>query len=98
MPNETATLTGDANLNGSLKFTLYNDATCGERWRYLSVHDDRDCDERPIRLIVQHEQHHYSGSRCCNRRQLLVAREYDDNVLSSPADSCSETTAITITN
>src|SRR5205085_1872671 len=29
LPNDTATLTGSTNLNGTLTFTLYNDGTCG---------------------------------------------------------------------
>ena len=96
VPNDTATLTGDANLNGSLKFTLYNDATCGA---------GGGTSQYTTTVTVTNAA---SGSSfSTNNTTAVVAAtdgnyswlvDYNDNVLSSPADSCSETTAINITN
>ena len=96
MPNDTATLTGDANLNGTLTFTLYNDATCGAGGGTSQYTTNVTVTNAP------------SGSSfsTSNTTAVVAANDgnyswlvhYNDNVLSDPADSCSETTAINITN
>ncbi len=98
MPNDSATLTGDANLNGSLTFTLFNDATCGA---------GGGTSQYTTTVTVTNAA---SGSTFSTNNTttavVVVANDgnyswlvhYNDNVLADPPDSCSETTAISITN
>jgi hypothetical protein len=96
VPNDTATLTGDANLNGTLTFTLYNDGTCGTTGsavysKSVTVTNATSgstfsTDNTTTVIVVNANEGSYSW---------LV--HYDDNVLSDPADRC-ETTTISITD
>ncbi|HEY3335567.1 MAG TPA: hypothetical protein VGK16_10075 [Candidatus Limnocylindrales bacterium] len=94
LPNDTATLTGDANLNGSLTFTLYNDNTCGTTGGTDQYH------------VTQTIANATSGSTFSTNNTTVKATatgdwswkvSYTDNNLTSPSDSC-EKTSITINN
>jgi hypothetical protein len=95
LPNDTATLTGDANLNGSLTFTLYHDLTCGANGgaqvyttttTVTNATSGSTFSTNNTTKVVDASDGNYSW---------LV--HYDDTTLSDPADRC-ETTAITITD
>ena len=95
LPNDTATLTGDAVLNGTLTFDLYDDATCGGAGGSV-VYGEPD-------ITVTNAA---SGSTFSTTNTTFLVEEadsgnyswlvtYDDNVLDDPDPTC-ETTAITI--
>ena len=97
LPNDTATLTGDTNLNGTLTFVLYDDGTCGD--------DDGTAvyTEDPITVTNA-----ASGSTFSTTNDSFVVKEadsgsyswlvtYTDDVLDSPDPVC-EVTDITITD
>jgi hypothetical protein len=94
LPNDTATLTGDANLNGKLTFTLYNDGSCGQDGGTSQYTEDVTVTDAA------------SGSEFStgNSTFLVTATgsyswlvHYVDDNLTSPSDSC-ETTDLTINN
>jgi hypothetical protein len=99
LPNDTATLTGDANLNGTLTFTLYNDLTCGTTGGTSKYTES---------ITVTNKA---SGSTFSTSNGSVAATtfkatatgnyswkvSYNDTTLSDPSDSC-ETTALTINN
>ena len=96
LPNDTATLTGDANLNGTLTFTLFHDGTCGE--------DDGEVVYGPTEVAVDDAA---SGDTFStdNTTTVVEADEglyswlvsYDDDVLADPDPTC-EVTDIDITD
>jgi hypothetical protein len=91
LPNDTATLTGDANLNGTLRFKLYHDATCGAGGGAL-VYDSLD-----ITVTNAASGTQFSTS---NTTTVVDATEgsyswlvtYDDTTLSDPASKCEVST------
>lgn len=96
LPNDTATLTGDANLNGKLNFTLYNDATCGAGTGTAQYTEPE--------ITVTNKA---SGSTFSTNNTTVKATttgswswkvKYVDNALTSPAVSCKEVTSLTINN
>jgi hypothetical protein len=97
LPNDTATLTGDANLNGTLTFTLYDDGTCGD--------DGGTAVYSPSAITVTNKA---SGSTFSTTNTTFKVKtadsgnyswlvSYTDNNLGSPDDTC-ESTAITVTD
>jgi hypothetical protein len=95
LPNDTATLTGDTNLNGSVTFKLFNDNNCGNGGADTAAYTQTV----PVSNAA-------SGSKfsTTNTNQKVTASgdwswqvTYTDNVLTSPAPSCEKTT-VTITN
>ncbi len=97
LPNDTATLTGDANLNGTLTFTLYDDGTCGD--------DGGSAVYSPDAITVTDAT---SGSTFSTDNKTFKVDassdgsyswlvHYHDNSLDSPSDTC-ESTSITITD
>lgn len=96
VPNDTATLTGDANLTGTLTFTLFHDLTCGE--------DGGSVVYGPVDVVVTDA---VSGSTfsTSNTSTVVDATDgdyswlvsYDDDTLEDPDPTC-ETTSITITD
>jgi hypothetical protein len=97
LPNDTATLTGDTNLNGTLTFVLFDDATCGDDGGTAVYTED------PITVTDA-----ASGSTFPTTNDSFFVEEADsgsyswlvtyvDNVLDSP-DAVCETTDITITD
>jgi hypothetical protein len=97
LPNDTATLTGDANLNGSLVFTLYNDLTCGAGGGTSQYTET---------VTVTNADGSGTGTDFSTANTLIKVSatgsyswkvSYTDDNLSSPSDSC-ETTDLTITN
>jgi hypothetical protein len=94
LPNDTATLTGDANLNGTLTFTLYNDLTCGQ---------DEGTSQYTEDITVTDAASGSTFSTGNTATRVLATGDYswlvhyDDTTLSDPSDSC-EKTGLTITN
>jgi len=89
LPNDTATLTGDANLNGTLTFTLYHSA---------------DCTGTPVsgQSYTVTVTNAASGSSFSTSNATFVVHDategdyswkvsYNDNVLTDPADRCEKT-------
>ena len=73
LPNDTATLTGDTNLNGTLTFTLYPSADCTgtpvPNQSYIVPVVDA-----VVGFVVQHVEQHVQGDRG-EPGFLLVARQ-----------------------
>ena len=96
LPNDTATLTGDANLNGTLRFKLFHDATCGAGGGAL-VYDSLD--------ITVTNQPSGTTFNSGNTTKVVDATDgsyswlvtYNDTPLSDPPNKC-EVTSITITD
>jgi hypothetical protein len=97
LPNDTATLTGPTNLNGTLTFVLYNDGTCGDDGG-TAVYTEPD-----ITVTAA-----ASGTTFNTTNQTFLVKEadsgsyswlvtYDDDNLADPDPAC-ETTTITITD
>ncbi len=97
VPNDTAHLSGDATLNGTLTFTLYNNGTCDTSGTVLYSKTttvtgaagsgaDFSTDNSTTAVVVSP-----GGSY-----SWLV--HYDDNVLTDPTNSCEKTDPITIAN
>jgi hypothetical protein len=95
LPNDTATLTGSTNLNGTLTFVLYNDGSCGD--------DGGTAIYSPTATIVTNAPSGTTFSTSNTTVKVLATGNfswlvtYVDNVLTDPAPSC-ESTNITITN
>jgi hypothetical protein len=97
LPNDTATLTGDANLNGTLTFTLYDDGTCGQDGGSPVYSPD------PITVTDAVSGSTFTTSNTAFKIDVssdgnyswLVS--YQDDNLQSPSDTC-ESTAITVTD
>jgi hypothetical protein len=95
LPNDTATLTGDANLNGTLTFTLFHDGTCGQ---------DGGAQVYTTQVTVTDAT---SGSTFSTGNTTTVVDatdgsyswlvSYNDTTLTDPPDEC-ETTTISITD
>ena len=96
-PNDKATLTGDANLNGTLTFALYNDATCGQNGGIVKYSKS---------VTVTNAA---SGSSFSTDNETFVVKAgdgsswswlvtYNDTTLTDPPNSCKEVTSITINN
>ena len=94
LPNDTATLTGDAHLNGTLTFTLYNDGSCGggtgtsQYTKSVTVTDAASGST----FSTDNATHKVTATGSWSWKV-----HYVDSVLTSPTDSC-EKTAVTITN
>ncbi|MDP9331128.1 MAG: hypothetical protein M3P11_10890 [Actinomycetota bacterium] len=98
LPNDTATLTGDANLNGTLTFTLYHGNNCG-------VTSGTAVSGQQYTVTVTNAA---SGStfptsnttfkvRAANAGNYSWLVHYDDTTLTDPTDRC-ETSNVSITN
>ncbi len=96
LPNDTATLTGDANLNGTLTFVLYDDATCGQSGG-SAVYSPAatTVTDAPSGSPFSTSNTTFKVTATGHYSWLVT---YDDNVLSDPAPSCQETTDLTINN
>jgi hypothetical protein len=99
LPNDTATVTGDATLNGSVTFQLYTGDNCG------ATSGAAVTGQSYTRTITNGDKAGASVSTA-NTTKLVKAADgskwswlvsYDDNVLSDPAPTC-ESTTITINN
>ena len=97
VPNDTATLTGDANLNGTLTFTLYDDGTCGTSGgssvysKSVTVTNAASgstfsTDNTTTVVVVDANEGSYSWKV-----------HYEDDVLSNPPDKC-EVSTVSITD
>jgi hypothetical protein len=96
LPNDTATLTGDANLNGTLTFTLYDDGTCGQDGgAVVYTKSTTVTDAASGSTFSTDNTTHKVDSSLSNSWSWLVS--YSDNNLQSPSDDC-ESTSITITD
>lgn len=95
LPNDTATLTGDANLNGTLTFVLYNDDACGANGG-TAVYS-------PAATTVTNAASGSTFSTSNTTYKVSATGSYswkvtyDDSVLGDPAPSC-EKTSLTVTN
>jgi hypothetical protein len=97
LPNDSATLTGDTNLNGTLTFTLYDNATCSGAVKYTES------------ITVTNAA---SGTTFSTTNGTVPATtfkvtasgpyswlvSYNDTTLADPANSCKEDTSLTIDN
>ena len=97
LPNDTATLTGDANLTGTLTFTLFNDASCGGGGGTSKY-------TKTVTVTNAASGSSFSTDNTTFKVKIgdssawswLVS--YDDANLSDPPSSCKEDTSITIDN
>jgi hypothetical protein len=97
LPNDTATLTGDTNLTGTLTFVLYDDGTCGDGGGSAVYTED------PITVTNAASGTEFSTTNTTfkvleadsGNYSWLVT--YDDDNLEDPDPVC-ESTAITITD
>ncbi len=97
LPNDTATITGPTNLNGTLTFTLYTGGDCGATRcsgsrAVLQLH----AGERAVPGGSDHDEHHVQGHGR-ERRRLLVARALRRHHPDRSADRC-ETSTVSITD
>ncbi len=96
LPNDTATLTGDANLNGTLTFTLYDDGTCGQDGGNVVYNKSTTVtDAASGSTFSTNNTTHKVDATSSDSWSWLVS--YDDNNLEDPSDTC-ESTSITITD
>jgi hypothetical protein len=96
LPNDTATLTGDTTLNGTLTFTLYSGGTCAQNGgvsKYTKTITVTNGDPAGASYSTDNSTFKVKAS---GTYSWLV--HYHDNVQTSPPDSCSEVTTLTITN
>ncbi len=99
LPNDTATLTGDANLNGSLVFTLYNDLTCGTSGGTSKYSETITVTDAATGSTFGT----HNGSVLATTFKAFATGDYswnvsyDDSRLADPSSSC-ETTSLTINN
>jgi hypothetical protein len=106
LPNDTATLTGDANLNGTLTFTLYNDGTCGDDGGTAQYSEEVTVDDAASGssfstsngepASATHDAPFFVTTDNDGSYSWLV--QYVDDNLTSPDDSCVEVTDITVTD
>ncbi|HEX3218557.1 MAG TPA: hypothetical protein VHU77_00780 [Candidatus Limnocylindria bacterium] len=106
LPNDTATLTGDANLNGTLTFTLYNDGTCGVGGGSSQYSESVTVDDAASGssfsttngdpASATHDAPFFVTTDNDGSYSWLV--QYADDNLTSPDDSCVEVTDITVTD
>jgi hypothetical protein len=94
LPNDTATLTGDTNLTGTLTFTLYNDATCGQDGGTSQYTEQVTVTDAASGTDFSTSNDSFKVNATGDYSWLV---SYDDNSLTDPADSC-EVTNLTITN
>jgi hypothetical protein len=98
LPNDSATLTGDANLNGTLTFTLYTGDNCGAtsgapvtgQSYTVNVLDATSGSE----FSTSNETFTVKAADAGSYSWLV---HYDDNTLADPADRC-ETSSVSITD
>jgi hypothetical protein len=95
LPNDTATLTGDSNLNGSLSFTLYNDATCGNNGGVAVYGPETQTVTNAASgsTFPTHNTSFSVDSSKAGGYSWLV--HYDDTTLQDPTDRC-ETSTLSI--
>jgi hypothetical protein len=101
LPNDTVTLTGDANLNGSLDITLFPGDSCSAGGQVqpvpnMSFHFDVvNGDKNGASFSTSNTTFTVSTPGLTTWSWLV---HYHDNVQTSPADSCTEVTHLTIAN
>jgi hypothetical protein len=104
VPNDSATVTGDANLNGTLTFNLYNDGTCGADGGTVVYGPESftftDATSPQTKTTT-------NGTGSLTPFTVNIDNDatayswkvsYTDSTLSSPTDSCESTSAFTIVN
>ena len=96
LPNDSATLTGPTNLTGTLRFKLYNDATCGANGGIVQ-YDSLDI---AVSNVASGTTFNTSNTNfkvtASGSYSWLVT--YNDTTLNDPANSCKEDTSLTIDN
>jgi len=95
LPNDTVTLTGDANLTGTLTVTLYNDGTCGQNGGTSKYTKTFTVTNATSGTTFATDNASFKVTASGTYSWLV---HYHDNTLTSPADSCSEVTSLTIAN
>ena len=93
LPNDTATLTGDANLNGTLTFTLYTGDNCG-----VTSGSAVSGQTYTITVSGAASGTQFSTSNTTFKVKIATAGSYSwlvhyqDSVLTSPTDKCEKST------
>ena len=95
-PNDTATLSGDANLNGTLTFVLYNDGTCGKGGG-SAVFSPTPTTVTDAASGTKFSTDNKTFTVTASGTYSWLVTYVDDN-LGDPAPSCSGVTNLTITN
>ncbi|HEX9044854.1 MAG TPA: hypothetical protein VF802_07515 [Candidatus Limnocylindrales bacterium] len=98
LPNDTATLTGDANLNGTLTFTLYNDASCGSGGGTVQYGPVSQTITDATSGSTFHTNNTTYKVTAASDSSWSWLVHYVDSNLTSPTDSCEYTTIHTIHN
>jgi hypothetical protein len=98
LPNDTATLTGDTNLNGTLTFTLFTGDNCG-----VTSGAPVSGQQYVVAVVDAPSGSEFSTSNTTFKVKAADAGSYswlvsyDDDVLNDPDDRC-ETSTLTITD